>query len=76
PAIAPVTAGKPRGTTQVVTRGILMIGVINAGGLRYCSTSVRGGSTRQYEVAEHSEEGVCQVRGGVHGIRANDWRDD
>ncbi|GKD20150.1 hypothetical protein Tco_1221853 [Tanacetum coccineum] len=27
PTVAPVTAGKPRGTTQVVTRGILMIEV-------------------------------------------------
>ncbi|GJR93248.1 hypothetical protein Tco_0265422 [Tanacetum coccineum] len=27
PVVAPVTAGRPRGTTQVVTRGILMIGV-------------------------------------------------
>ncbi|GKF45449.1 hypothetical protein Tco_0132001, partial [Tanacetum coccineum] len=25
PVVAPVTAGKPRGMTQVVTRGILMI---------------------------------------------------
>ncbi|GKE87017.1 hypothetical protein Tco_1564492, partial [Tanacetum coccineum] len=41
PAVAPVTVGKPRGTTQVVTHDILMIGVINAGGMRYC--------TRQYE---------------------------
>ncbi|GKF18549.1 hypothetical protein Tco_0063467, partial [Tanacetum coccineum] len=25
PMVAPVTAGKPHGTTQVVTRGLLMI---------------------------------------------------
>ncbi|GJS60167.1 putative reverse transcriptase domain-containing protein [Tanacetum coccineum] len=29
PVVAPVTAGRPRGTTQVVTRGILMIGFDN-----------------------------------------------
>ncbi|GKF62335.1 hypothetical protein Tco_0182389, partial [Tanacetum coccineum] len=27
PVVAPVTAGKPRGTTQEVTRGHLMIGM-------------------------------------------------
>ncbi|GJV08159.1 hypothetical protein Tco_1345815, partial [Tanacetum coccineum] len=49
-AVAPMTVSKPRGTTQVVTRGILMIGVINAGGTRYC--------TRQYEKKVNVVNGV------------------
>ncbi|GJV62255.1 hypothetical protein Tco_1468355 [Tanacetum coccineum] len=42
--LAQVTAGKPRGTTQVVTRGLLMIRC-QVAGTRYCSSevAVRGG---------------------------------
>ncbi|GJR82476.1 hypothetical protein Tco_0153261 [Tanacetum coccineum] len=46
PVVAPVTAGKPRGTTQVVTRDLLMIRC-QVEGTRYCSSKV------QYEVAEN-----------------------
>ncbi|GKF52572.1 hypothetical protein Tco_0159482 [Tanacetum coccineum] len=52
--VALVTAGKPRGTTQVVTRGLLKIRC-QVAGTRYClsEVAVRGG--RECQVA---------VRGG------------
>ncbi|GJW45162.1 hypothetical protein Tco_1518826 [Tanacetum coccineum] len=52
--VAPIMAGKPRGTTHVVTRGLLMIRC-QVAGTRYCSSEVaiRGG--RECQVA---------VRGG------------
>ncbi|GJY95759.1 hypothetical protein Tco_0512120 [Tanacetum coccineum] len=56
PVVAPVTAGKPRGTTQVVTRGLLMIRC-QVAGTRYCSSevAVRGG--RECQVAVRGGDG-------------------
>ncbi|GKB91043.1 hypothetical protein Tco_0963315 [Tanacetum coccineum] len=62
PTVDPVTAGKPRGTTQVVTRGILMIANHM---LQVTDMS-----------ADMSVLGVCQYEVRVQGIRANDWRGD
>ncbi|GJZ57283.1 hypothetical protein Tco_0612777, partial [Tanacetum coccineum] len=57
----------PRGTTQVVTRGILMI-KFQVAGMRYCSYEVAENFRWQYEVAMHGQLGddtcpKCVIRG-------------
>ncbi|GJY05954.1 hypothetical protein Tco_0371894 [Tanacetum coccineum] len=65
PVVAPVTAGKPRGTTQVVTRGLLMIrwqvrGTVHPRWQYEVAENVKW----QYEVATdgQSEHDTCHSR--------------
>ncbi|GKA80373.1 hypothetical protein Tco_0786969 [Tanacetum coccineum] len=60
PVVAPVPAGRPRGTTQVVTRGTTN-DWYEVAGTRYCSYEVAGNVWWQYEVAAagQSERDTC-----------------
>ncbi|GJU52296.1 hypothetical protein Tco_1226010 [Tanacetum coccineum] len=64
PVVAPVTAGRPRGTTQVVTRGTTN-DWYEVAGTRYCSYEVVGTRWQgMYEVAAagQSEHDTCPKR--------------
>ncbi|GJX36731.1 hypothetical protein Tco_0248288 [Tanacetum coccineum] len=61
--VAPVTAGRPRGTTRVVTRGTTNYWY-EVAGTRYCSYEVARNVRWQYEVAAagQSEHDTCPKR--------------
>ncbi|GKC73795.1 hypothetical protein Tco_1119678 [Tanacetum coccineum] len=61
--VAPVTAGRPRGTTRVVTRGTTNYWY-EVAGTRYCSYEVARNVRWQYEVAAagQSEHDTCLKR--------------
>ncbi|GKA88792.1 hypothetical protein Tco_1281133 [Tanacetum coccineum] len=68
--VAPMTAGRPCGTTQVVTCGILMI-KCQVAGMRYCSYEVAENFRWQYEVAIDGQLGddTCLKR-VIRGFQA------